>query len=405
MKCRFAFWGLLLSILFGTVCAVNAQQNLVGRWILYDGGERASEWIEFLANGTFLSANNVASQETHRWRISGNTLEIDVYSERQVFWFTALSTITAISQTTFIRTIGDARFVYKRPQEMERLARIGHRSPREIGRLARENEREMHAERLAREERSLQGSSKLPRNASDGDIFRLDVSGTSIVLVFVAPGTFRMGAGASNTVGTDTRVIERQVTLTRGFWVGKFPVTQAQYQAVMGNNPSHFRNNPNNPVESVSWYNAVDFANRIGGRLPTSAEWEFAARGGNRSRGFIFSGSNTLSEVAWYNGNSNERTHPVGQLRGNELGIHDMSGNVNEWASDWDWIGCVDTAAVSDPTGPDTGNLRVLRGGGWRCIDFRDMSGLRIGRRSGNSPNDNRPFIRQVGFRIVFDAE
>jgi len=204
----------------------------------------------------------------------------------------------------------------------------------------------------------------LPTGAIDGDFFRLRTHGTEIVVVFVSAGTFRQGVGAPSSWST----VERQVTLTRGFWIGKYPVIQAQYQAVMGNNPSHFSGHPNNPVERVSWYDAVDFASRIGGRLPTKAEWEFAARGGNRSRGFIYSGSNNLNEVGWFWdnwGRVNERTNVVGLLAPNELGIHDMSGNILEWVSDWS--GGIGTASITDPAGPNTGSHRVMRGGNWRA--------------------------------------
>ena len=233
----------------------------------------------------------------------------------------------------------------------------------------------------------------LPTGAIDGDFFRLRTHGTEIVVVFVSAGTFRQGVGAPSSWST----VERQVTLTRGFWIGKYPVIQAQYQAVMGNNPSHFSGHPNNPVERVSWYDAVDFASRIGGRLPTKAEWEFAARGGNRSRGFIYSGSNNLNEVGWFSdnwGQVNERTNVVGLLAPNELGIYDMSGNVWEWVSDW-WSLYFNPTILTNPTGPITGSGRVVRGGSWNGdaesarVTDRDIGGTVIR-------------WSHYGFRVVF---
>jgi uncharacterized repeat protein (TIGR02543 family) len=212
-----------------------------------------------------------------------------------------------------------------------------------------------------------------------------------IEVVFVAPGTFAQGGSA---FGGST---PREVTLTRGFWIGKYPVTQAQYLAVMGNNPSSFGGRPDNPVENVTWFNARDFVSQLGGRLPTEAQWEFAARGGNKSQGFTHSGSNDADEVAWHSGNRpTASTQPVGQLLSNELGIYDMSGNVWEWVSDrW---GSMTTAAVTDPTGPATGSSRVLRGGSWNS----HASDARVATRSSNGPsvvwNNN-------GFRIVFGSD
>jgi formylglycine-generating enzyme required for sulfatase activity len=226
-----------------------------------------------------------------------------------------------------------------------------------------------------------------------------------IEVIFVGAGTFTQGgADFGNSVS-------REVELTQGFWIGKYPITQAQYFAVMGTNPSFFRgglatnvapvSTANNPVEQVSWndINAADgFLERVGGRLPTEAEWEFAARGGNLSEGFIYSGSNNLSEVGWFWENSNYSTQPVGQKLPNELGIYDMSGNVSEWTSDW-WSN-FGTTAVTDPTGPSTGSLRVLRGGSWsslagnclvayRYSDFPESRGGGIGFRVAFAPNSN----------------
>ena len=153
------------------------------------------------------------------------------------------------------------------------------------------------------------------------------------------------------------------------YYIGETPVTQALWKSVMGGgNPSHFKGD-SLPVETVSWDDCHDFIQKLNKktgksfRLPTEAEWEFAARGGNKSRHTQYSGSDNIDEVAWYDANSNDRTHPVKTKKGNELGIHDMSGNVWEWCEDW--LGEYNSGAQTNPTGPRSGSNRVRRGGCW----------------------------------------
>ena len=172
------------------------------------------------------------------------------------------------------------------------------------------------------------------------------------------------------------------------FYIGKYEVTQAQYQEIMGSNPSYYKGN-NRPVEHVSWYDAVQFCNKLsareglepcytingtdvtcdftknGYRLPTEAEWEYAARGGNQSQGYKYSGSNNPDEVAWYYDNSGSQTHDVVTKQANELGIYDMSGNVWEWCWDWYASDYYSNILQDNPKGPDGGSGRVDRGGGW----------------------------------------
>ena len=192
--------------------------------------------------------------------------------------------------------------------------------------------------------------------------------GVSIDMIRVEAGTFTMGATAEMKKPRDGEKPTHRVTLTNDYYIGKYEVTQALWQAVMGNNPSEFKGS-NLPVENVSWHDCQVFISKLNGmtgrkfRLPTEAEWEYAARGGNKSRGCLYSGSNNLSDVAWYNDNSDGKTHTVGTKHPNELGIYDMSGNVSEWCHDWDYK--YNSSPQVNPTGATNGSYRLNRGGGW----------------------------------------
>ena len=193
-------------------------------------------------------------------------------------------------------------------------------------------------------------------------------NGISIDMVRVEAGTFTMGATPEMKDPWDDEKPVHQVTLTNDYYIGKYEVTQALWQAVMGNNPSNFKGD-NLPVEYISWDDCQEFISKLSSitgktfRLPTEAEWEYAARGGKKSRGYQYSGSNNLSDVAWYSDNSGSKTHAVGTKQGNELGIYDMSGNVWEWCQDWK--GTYSSSSQVNPTGANSGSVRVLRGGCW----------------------------------------
>ncbi len=197
--------------------------------------------------------------------------------------------------------------------------------------------------------------------------------------------------------GTFTRASQK-VTLS-DFSIGKFPVTQKQWQTIMGNNPSNFKGE-NLPVESVNWDDCQEFIKKLNEktgkifRLPTEAEWEFAARGGNQSKGFEYSGSNSIDEVAWYRSNSDSKTQPVASKKANELGIYDMSGNVWEWCNDW--YGDFSNSAVTNPQGAQSGSSRVLRGGSW----FNDVNSCRSSYRSWLGPSIRND---DGGFRLARD--
>jgi hypothetical protein len=175
--------------------------------------------------------------------------------------------------------------------------------------------------------------------------------------VWTPPGKFLMGAPKGDKEAWDDERPQHEVTITKGFWLGKTPVTQAAYQRAMGGNPSHFKG-PNRPVEQVSWNGAQAYATKVGVRLPTEAEWEYAARAGTTASRY-----GALDEIAWYNGNSGGETHDVGGKKANAWGLHDMLGNVLEWVEDF--FGEYPAEAVTDPQGPGTGTSRVLRGGSW----------------------------------------
>ena len=192
------------------------------------------------------------------------------------------------------------------------------------------------------------------------------MDGISIDMVRVEAGTFTMGATAEMKDPYDDEKPIHRVTLTNDYYIGKYEVTQALWKAVMGNNPSYFKGD-NLPVEKVSWDDCQEFIskmNHITGktfRLPTEAEWEYAARGGNKSRGYRYSGSNNLSAVAWYDDNSGKKTHAVGTKQANELGIYDMSGNVREWCQDK--LRVYSSSSQVNPTGANSEPYRMIRGG------------------------------------------
>lgn len=195
-------------------------------------------------------------------------------------------------------------------------------------------------------------------------------NGVSFDMMMVQAGTFTMGATSEMKDPCDGEKPTHQVTLTNDYYIGKTEVNQALWKAVMGNNPSEFKGD-NLPVESVSWNDCQEFISKLNSmtgqnfRLPTEAEWEFAARGGNNSNHYQYSGSNKLGDVAWYYGNSGNKTHAVATKQPNELGLYDMSGNVWEWCSDW--YGNYSSSSQTNPTGPSSGSFQMSRGGTWSC--------------------------------------
>lgn len=216
-------------------------------------------------------------------------------------------------------------------------------------------------------------------------------------MVYVQGSTFMMGATAEQVSDAwDSEKPAHQVTLS-SFSIGRYEVTQEEWQAVMGNNPSYFKG-AKRPVESVSWNDCQEFIRKLNAmtgrrfRLPTEAEWEYAARGGNRSQGYKYSGSNNLNSVAWYRDNSGKTTHDVGLKSPNELGIYDMSGNVWEWCSDW--YGNYSSSSQTNPTGSYSGSYRVIRGGTWSNFAWY----CRVSNRGDSTPGDRSDIL---GFRLA----
>ena len=196
------------------------------------------------------------------------------------------------------------------------------------------------------------------------------VNGVSFNMVTVDGGTFIMGAtdeqGTTDPWNTEYPI--HQVTVST-FSIGQYQVTQELWIAVMGTNPSRFSGNVARPVDNVTWNECQEFISKLNEltgrefRMPTEAEWEFAARGGNKSLGYKYAGSNNINEVGWYSGNASSQTHPIGEKNANELGLYDMSGNLYDWCSDW--YGDYSSEAQTGPTGPVSGSDRVSRGGCW----------------------------------------
>lgn len=207
------------------------------------------------------------------------------------------------------------------------------------------------------------------------------VNGVSFDMVLVEAGTFMMGATPEMEDPDDDEKPAHQVTLTKDYYMGKTEVTRALWLAVMGTNPSRFKGN-NKPVESVSWFDCQEFITKLNiltgkkFRLPTEAEWEYAARGGNKSKHYQYSGSNNVDEVAWTCENSGGTIHDVATKKPNELGLYDMSGNVFEWCDDM--MGGYSSSSQIDPVGSVDGEGVVLRGGSWCSVAFASRSSTRV---------------------------
>jgi len=257
------------------------------------------------------------------------------------------------------------------------------------------------------DEMGLQFTPKAPQptttTTTSGQL-KFEVGGVSFTMVAVEGGTFTMGATTEQ--GSDARDGEKpahQVTLS-SYCIGQTEVTQALWLAVMGSNPSRFTGNLQRPVETVSWNDCQTFISKLNQmigknfRLPTEAEWEYAARGGNRTRGYKYAGSNNIDDVAWNYANSMALdpyyygTYTVATKAPNELGLYDMSGNVREWCQDW--YGSYSSSAQTNPTGPASGSYRVYRGGSWG----NSARYCRVSFRLNSAPSDSYDYL---GLRLA----
>jgi formylglycine-generating enzyme required for sulfatase activity len=204
--------------------------------------------------------------------------------------------------------------------------------------------------------------------SSKSFVLEFNVNGVQFRMKYVEGGTFMMGAPGDDSEAKDSERPRHSVTLDN-YYIAETQVTQELWQAVMGSNPSHFNGDIHRPVECVSWNDCQEFINKLNrftGKkfsLPTEAQWEYAARGGKKSKGYKFSGSNSLDDVAWYDGNSNRKTHPVAQKQSNELGLYDMTGNVWEWCYDWFDSNYYANSPQNNPQGPSSCGNPVMRGG------------------------------------------
>ncbi|MDH3348238.1 MAG: SUMF1/EgtB/PvdO family nonheme iron enzyme [Desulfobulbaceae bacterium] len=220
---------------------------------------------------------------------------------------------------------------------------------------------------------------------------------TGMEFVRVVGGCYYMGCGSWAGDCDDSEKPMHKVCVN-DFWFGKYEVTQAQWQVLMGSNPSEFQDNNDGPVDNVSWHDAVDFISKFDGegvrefRLPFEAEWEYAARSGGRNE--KFAGGLMLEMLGWYNGNSEFRSHAVGQREPNNIGLYDMSGNVSEWCGDWFGSEYYRAGILQNPTGSVSGTEKVIRGGSWYYVE--KMS--RTTSRSSSLPTDH---YNDLGFRVV----
>ena len=228
-----------------------------------------------------------------------------------------------------------------------------------------------------------------------GDVMSITLpGGAEMEMIWCAPGSFDMGSPVTEAGRLDDET-RRTVSISKGFWLGKYEVMQRQWESVMRTNPSKFKE-PDRPVETVSWNDCDMFIRRVNAslkdmmvRLPTEAEWEYACRAGSTAP---VSGSGQIADMAWYDTNSDNQTHVVGQNKPNAWGFYDMHGNVLEWCSDWFSVPSADKAV--DPKGPPSGSFKMLRGGCWFFYDRDCRSAYRLKR---------EPRLRNCifGFRLV----
>ena len=263
---------------------------------------------------------------------------------------------------------------------------------------------------LAEQERLVGDDIVFKVQAQGASNLEFKVKGVTFKMIYVKGGSFTMGCTSEQENDCDNSNTPAHSVTLSDFWMGETEVTQALWKAVMRSNPSHLKGD-DLPVENVSWFDCQEFIQKLNSltgknfRLPTEAEWEYAARGGNKSKGYKYAGGDTIGDVAWNAYNGGFTTHPVKGKKANELGIYDMSGNVEEWCSDW-----YDKYSISSQTNPTGSSLalykeRVLRGGSWR-----DTRGCQVDSRGHYNPNyhgcrSEVGFDCHCGFRLSLNIE
>ena len=290
----------------------------------------------------------------------------------------------------------EERRLAEEKQKAEELRQAELRRQEAERRAAEERKREEERRRREAEEQKRREEEERKRKEEEARaaVREFAVGGVPFKMIRVEGGSFMMGSLENDSDAFDDEKPQHRVTLS-DYYIGETPVTQALWKAVTGSNPSNWKGD-NLPVECVSWHDCQKFIEKLNQktgrkfRLPTEAEWEFAARGGTKSKGYKYSGSNNLDEVAWYTVNSGSKTHPVKFKKANELGVYDMSGNVWEWCQDK--YGSYSSDSQTDPTGPASGSDCVLRGGSWNAY----ARYCRVAYRAYGSPDYRNNF----GFRL-----
>jgi formylglycine-generating enzyme required for sulfatase activity len=224
-----------------------------------------------------------------------------------------------------------------------------------------------------------------------------------IKMIYIPAGAFqRKWTAAGRETGEDKKSM-RLISISKGFWLGKFQITQGQWEIITGNNPAYFKQGAEFPVEQVSWLDIQEFLERLDARsrlrfrLPLEAEWEYACRAGASGNYCFGDDERLLADYAWYKVNSGETTHPVGTKQPNRWGLYDLHGNVWEWCHDWHWDKAIARSPAKDPKGPLRGSFKAMRGGSWNDASELVGSSSRMG---------GKPSLRDfnVGFRLCLEA-
>lgn len=267
----------------------------------------------------------------------------------------------------------------------------------ELQRQREEAERQQQAE-LQRQREEQQRQAELQRQREEAERNRI-IQNLIANMVRVEGGTFTMGATPEQGANADSRAKPAHSVTLSSFYIGKYEVTQEEWRAVMGKNSTNLYKDSKLPAVSINWTDCQEFINKLNKitgkkfRLPTEAEWEFAARGGIRSKYYMYSGGNNLESICWFKDNSDDKPHAVGTKVPNELGIYDMTGNVSEWCYDWD--GGYSSYSQKNPTGPSlSGSAHVVRGGYYHSSEWF----LRVSHRDRHG-TDSRNY--GLGFRLA----